>query len=178
MRHSKGYFADFAVIEYGGKVARDIMARPKIKDQIMNSPASFYDYVIEDAQRPDQIAYLYYDDPQLVWLIFLANNILDPYYDWPLPQNQFGDFLISKYGTIAAAQAKILHYKHNTKGTLITKETYDLNATFGKIVAGQYTAVYAYDHEMELNESKRKIKLIDARLANKAKSLLREVMIG
>ena len=51
----------------------------------------------------------YYDDPQLVWLIFLANNILDPYYDWPLPQNQFGDFLISKYGTIAAAQAKILH---------------------------------------------------------------------
>ena len=51
MRHSKGYFADFPVIEYGGKVARDIMARPKIKDQIMNSPASFYDYVIEDGQR-------------------------------------------------------------------------------------------------------------------------------
>ena len=75
MRHSKGYFADFPVIEYGGKVARDIMARPKIKDQIMNSPASFYDYVIEDGQRPDQIAYLYYDDPQLVWLIFLANNL-------------------------------------------------------------------------------------------------------
>ena len=178
MRFTKGYFADFPLIEYGGKIARNIMSRPKVKEQLMNNPVAFYDYVIEDGQRPDQIAYLYYDDPQLVWLIFLANNIVDPYYDWPLTQNQFADFLISKYGTVAAAQAKILHYKHNTKGTIITKETFDLNATFGKIVAGQYSPVYAYDHEMDLNEGKRKIKLIDARLANKAKSLLREVMIG
>ena len=178
MRYTKGYFADFPVIEYGGKIARNIIARPGIKDQLMNSPTAFYDYVVEDGQRPDQIAYLYYDDPQLVWLIFLANNIVDPYYDWPLTQNQFGDFLISKYGTVAAAQAKILHYKHKTKGTLITKETYDLNATFGKIVAGQYSPVYAYDYENDLNEAKRTIKLIDARLANKAKNLLREIMIG
>ena len=114
----------------------------------------------------------------MVWLIFLANNIVDPYYEWPLTQQMFEDFLISKYGTVAAAQAKILHYKHNTKGTIITKETFDLNSTFGKIVAGQYTAVYAYDYEDDLNESKRQIKLVDKRFAASARTLLREVMIG
>ena len=64
------------------------------------------------------------------------------------------------------------------KGTIITKETFDLNATFGKIVAGQYTAVYAYDYEDDLNESKRQIKLIDKSLANGAKEALRNIMIG
>ena len=173
-----GYFKDFPKVEYQGKIARNLISRPKIKDQILGNPDSFYEYIISDDLRPDQVSYLYYDDPHLVWLIFLANNIVDPYYEWPLTQHMFEDFLISKYGTVAAAQAKILHYKHNTKGTIITKETFDLNATFGKIVAGQYTAVYAYDYEDELNEAKRKIKLVDKRFAASARSLLREVMIG
>ena len=178
MKFKKSYFNDFPQIEYQGKIARNLMSRPKIKDQLLGNPNAFYDYVIKDDLRPDQLSYLYYDDPHLVWLIFLANNIVDPYYDWPLNQNQFEDFLISKYGTVAAAQAKILHYKHNVKGTIITKETFDLNATFGKIVAGQYTAVYAYDYEDDLNESKRQIKLIDKSLANGAKEALRNIMIG
>ena len=118
-----GYFKDFPKVEYQGKIARNLISRPKIKDQILGNPTSFYDYVITDDLRPDQVSYLYYDDPQYVWLIFLANNIVDPYYEWPLNQNNFESFLISKYGTVAAAQAKILHYKHNTKGTIITKET-------------------------------------------------------
>ena len=91
----------------------------------------------------------------------------------------FEDFLISKYGTVAAAQAKILHYKHNTKGTIITKETKDLAGTFQtSYSASNYSPVYAYDYEDELNEAKRNIKLIDAGLANHAKQLLREIMIG
>ena len=178
MRFGIGYFSDFPQVEYGTKIARNLMSRPKIKESLLGNPNAFYDYVVEDGMRPDQIAHLYYDDSQLVWLIFLANNIVDPYYDWPLPQTQFGKFLISKYGSIAAAQALIKHYKHNTKGTIITKETYDLNGTYSNIVAGQYTAVYAYDFENDLNESKRQIKLIDSRLANKAKAMLREIMIG
>ena len=89
------------------------------------------------------------------------------------------DFLISKYGTVAAAQAKILHYKHNTKGTIITKETKDLASTFQtSYSASNYSPVYAYDYEDELNEAKRNIKLIDAGLANQAKQLLREIMTG
>ena len=177
-RVKPGYFSDFQSIEYQGKIAKNLMQRPQIKTQILGNPNTFYDFTVKEDLRPDQVAYLYYDDTNLVWLVFLANNIVDPYYQWPLTQHQFEDYLISKYGTVDIAKARILHYKHKTKKTKITKETYDLNSTFSYIVAGDYSPVYAYDYEDELNEAKRNIKLVDRRLANKAKTLLRDVMIG
>ena len=178
-RVKPGYFSDFAAIEYQGKIAKNLMQRPEIKKQILGDPNTFYDFTVKEDLRPDQVAYLYYDDPNLVWLVFLANNIVDPYYGWPLTQHQLEDFIISKYGTVDIAKAKILHYKHKTKGTIITKESKDLASTFQtSYSASDYSPVYAYDYEDELNEAKRNIKLVDRRLANKARTLLRDVMIG
>ena len=48
--------------------------------------------------------------------------------------------------------------------------------SFNNINEAGYAPVYAYDYEDELNEAKRKIKLIDSSLASAAKQLLREVM--
>tara|TARA_B100001113_G_C21114992_1_gene624960 strand:+ start:1135 stop:1671 length:537 start_codon:yes stop_codon:yes gene_type:complete len=172
----QGYFSDFPTVEYQGKIARNIISRPKIKDHIIGQPTNFYDYTIEDGMRPDQVASYYYGSSEFVWLIFLANEIVDPFYSWPLTQNQLNDFLRDKYGSISAAQALILHYKHNTKGHIISKDTYDLGS-ISNIVAGQYSPVYAYNHEIEKNEAKRDIKLIDKRLASTAFAKLKEVMI-
>lgn len=173
----KGYFNNLPTIEYGTKVARNLITRPKIKEFILGNPNVIYDYVIKDGERPDIIANAYYGDSNFVWLIFLANNIVDPYYDWPLTQEQFKDFIIDKYGSVETAKSTIKHYKHKTKGTLITKETYDLNATMLKIVASDYESVDVYKFEDEANEAKRSIKLIDARLATSAFAKLREAMI-
>lgn len=173
----KGYFNNLPTIEYGTKVARNLITRPKIKEFILGNPNVIYDYVIKDGERPDIIANAYYGDSNFVWLIFLANNIVDPYYDWPLTQEQFKDFIIDKYGSVETAKSTIKHYKHKTKGTLITKETYDLNATMLKIVASDYQSVDVYKFEDEANEAKRSIKLIDARLATSAFAKLREAMI-
>jgi hypothetical protein len=173
----KGYFNNLPTIEYGTKVARNLITRPKIKEFILGNPNVIYDYVIKDGERPDIIANAYYGDSNFVWLIFLANNIVDPYYDWPLTQEQFKDFIIDKYGSVETAKSTIKHYKHKTKGTLITKETYDLNATMLKIVASDYQSIDVYKFEDEANEAKRSIKLIDARLATSAFAKLREAMI-
>jgi hypothetical protein len=173
----KGYFNNLPTIEYGTKVARNLITRPKIKEFILGNPNVIYDYVIKDGERPDIIANAYYGDSNFVWLIFLANNIVDPYYDWPLTQEQFKDFIIDKYGSVETAKSTIKHYKHKTKGTLITKETYELNATMLKIVASDYQSIDVYKFEDEANEAKRSIKLIDARLATSAFAKLREAMI-
>lgn len=173
----KGYFNNLPTIEYGTKVARNLITRPKIKEFILGNPNVIYDYVIKDGERPDVIANAYYGDSNFVWLIFLANNIVDPYYDWPLTQEQFKDFIIDKYGSVETAKNTIKHYKHKTKGTLITKETYDLNATMLKIIASDYQSVDVYKFEDDANEAKRSIKLIDARLATTAFAKLREAMI-
>ena len=187
---TKAYFRHFPIIQYGTKIARNIIARPRLKEQILNNPLSFYDYVIEHDQRPDQVASNYYEDPELVWLIFLANDIVDPYYQWPLTQSQFYDHLKEKYGSLEEAKSKILHYKQvdsngNATGTKISKETYDLHiagtvATLAGVTkavsVSNYKPVYAYDYEDEVNEAKRTIRLVDYRLSEKAANILRKAM--
>lgn len=193
-RASRGYFSDFPQIEYQAKIARSIMARPRIASSLLSNPAAIYSYTVNNDLRPDQVAHLYYGDSELLWLIFLANNIVDPYYGWPLTQNTFQDFIISKYGSIATAKSTIKHYRYQEKDKatderwktkeIITKETYDLNGTFGTLrnitnaQLQRYQAVTAFIYEEELNESKRVIKVIDRRLAGNAKQILRETMIG
>lgn len=181
----RSYFSNIPSIEYGTKVARNLLARPIIKQKILNNPNIIYDYAVKDGQRPDQIADAYYGDVNYVWLIFLANNIVDPYYDWPLTENQLKDFIKDKYGSLEAAQdstvtTNIVYYKHKTKGTIISKDTYDSGAyTWSKLYGNQanYTAVRQYEYELEANEAKREIKLVDARVASKAFDVLREAMI-
>ena len=196
-RASRGYFSDFPQIEYQAKIARSIMARPRIASSLLSNPAAIYSYTVNNDLRPDQVAHLYYGDSELLWLIFLANNIVDPYYGWPLTQNTFQDFLISKYGSIATAKTTIKHYRYQEKDKetdenwqtkeIVTKETYELDSTFGSLrdipedelnKIKRYQAVTAFIYEEELNESKRVIKVIDRRLAGNAKQILRETMIG
>jgi len=187
---SRGYFTNFPTIEYADKVARNLIARPKVKEFVLNNPTSIYDYVIKDGERPDTIANDYYGNPNFAWLVMLANDMTDPYYDWPLDQRAFVKFIISKYGTVAAAKAQILHYKrtytaNEIKGNpalegkkfIISKETFDNNMFPVGTEGSNYVPVYAYNHEDEKNEAKRTIKLIDRRLASEAFTKLREAMI-
>jgi hypothetical protein len=96
------YFKNFANITYGNKKAKNIMARPKIVDDVLSNTEAFYDYIIPEGFRAEQVADLYYDNPEYVWLIYLCNNIVDPYYDWPLTQTEFDQYLTDKYGSIEA----------------------------------------------------------------------------
>jgi hypothetical protein len=193
------YFNNFPNIEYRDNQAKNIIARPRILLDVFTQASAFYDYVIDTDMRADQVAFHYYDDPSMVWLIYLANDIVDPYHDWPLTQDQLNKLLEHKYGVtntsvntptnglpaggyksgIELAKTTVIHYRHNTDGRILSKSTFDLNGTFNTVTnPSDYTAVTAYLYEHELNESKRKIKLIDKQYADQIKDQLRDVMSG
>jgi hypothetical protein len=67
-------------------------------------------------ERPDQFSYRYYKDPYQSWLIYLANKIVDPYYEWYLSDTEFIDYIEKKYGSLYTAQTKIKNYKNNWIG--------------------------------------------------------------
>lgn len=166
------------------KYVTDILSRVKILDSIKLNTLVYYFYDIQDGDTPEIIASKYYDNPNRHWIILMTNDIVDPIYDWPLSSSNFDSFIVSKYGSYANATTTIHHYeKIITKQDSVTNTvttnryvidldtytnmsamdvaTYNLKDGNTVTVTTTKDIVYAYDFEYELNESKRRIKIID-----------------
>lgn len=107
------YFEKFPIVTYNGYSVRNIMSRVKPLDKIVNEPNVYYNYQLENSPRADNIAYDVYQDPYTSWLIYLVNNVIDPYYDWNLGQYEFQQFILKKYGDYANAQGRVAYWSNN-----------------------------------------------------------------
>ena len=179
-------FRSFPKVNYSLKknknfeLLTNITLRFKVRDIIKNRTAIYFDYVVKDSDRPDIIASKYYDDPTLDWIIFLVNDIVDPYYDWPLNDESFDIYMRTLYGSTAEAKWTVFEYRKiinnqsvRFDGKIIPKRTVvvDLN-TYNSLPATDREQISAYDYYFEQNVEKRKIKILDKQFVS---SLVREV---
>lgn len=111
------YFTFFPITEYNSQKAVDITKKAVLKNNILKNPYLFYPYEISDNERADQFANRYYEDQYKAWIVYLSNNIIDPYYEWYLSQDEFLRFIAKKYGSVNLAVAKIKHYINNWENT-------------------------------------------------------------
>ena len=172
------FFVHYPQISYdisGTKPAKvktviNLMERAKIKNVVMDDIIAYFPYSIKENQRPDHVSVEIYGDVKYTWLIFLINGITDPIYDWPLGTREFGAYIKDKYGSLTIAKNSIHQYEQilrtrvEATGTteaipeariIIDETTYDtLDSDARKIK-------YCYDWEVDRNEAKRDIKLID-----------------
>jgi hypothetical protein len=107
------YFENFPIVQYSNNSVVDITKRVVVLESVSKNPFAFYPYELDVFERPDQFSYRYYQDPYQSWLIYLANKITDPYYEWYLSDGEFNDFIQQKYGSIYLAQTKIKNYRNN-----------------------------------------------------------------
>lgn len=107
------YFGSFPTILYSNTSVADISRRIKIVDRGKNSPFYFHPYDITTHLRSDQIAEYYYDNSFLDWLIYVSNDIVDPYYDWYLSEEQLDQLIRSKYGSVETSKRKIKYFVNN-----------------------------------------------------------------
>lgn len=148
---------------------RNIMLKAHILDDVLSQYDVFYPYIVTEGERADIIAADYYNDARYAWLVYMSNNMKDPYYSWPLDYKNLISFMIKKYGSIPTAQSTIAHYKYIGLGESqeeidriswkMSQESYDL---LEPPVNNGWSPVYAFDHEVDLNEEKRNIVLIDS----------------
>ena len=142
----------------------NIFVRQKLTQLAREKAFIYYPYVIEDGERPDTLAHEYYGDVKYTWVIFFANDIVDPYFEWPLSTKEMNNFITKKYDSIAEAMSTIHSYNRILRETTsykkevlleIDETTYDsLDPTLRKTVS-------KYEYEIEKNEAKRSIDLID-----------------
>ena len=157
------------------KRAINIMLRTKLKNSILDDVVAYYPYTIPEAERPDVTAFKGYGDVKYTWLIFLINDIQDPIYDWPLNTRELGNYIKNKYGSLSTAKNTIHHYEQTVrerkdatsttdpvlKATIVVDKT-----TYDNLAAGSRRVVYYYDWEIERNEDKRNIKMVDPMYAS------------
>ena len=107
------FFKKFPVINYANKNAINLLSRVTMSKLALSTTQVYYDYTIPDGTRSDNLSFNYYDNPDYVWLIGLTNKIVDPYYDFPISDDNINTLVIKKYGSIAKANEKILYFQNN-----------------------------------------------------------------
>lgn len=106
------YFSKFPLVSYNGSNVIDITRKVVIANTSLSNPNIFYPLTLNAGQRSDQVSRKYYGDPYEEWIIWLSNQIIDPY-QWYMNSTQFSDFINQKYGSIPLAQQKVKYYQNN-----------------------------------------------------------------
>src|SRR6476646_7545221 len=101
----ENYFNKFPQIVYNNKITRNITERVTLPVETRSIPQAFYPFQLGNGLRSDSVAYSYYSDPTIDWLIWLTNGITDPFYDWYLYPDEFNNMLQAKYGNEGETQS-------------------------------------------------------------------------
>ena len=153
------YFQNFPAIYYeyeigGKKVLRtvtDITQNIRVVSSILDSITLYDEYDIMDGETPEIISNKIYGSPLYHWTIMIANRRFNYLEDWPMPTDQLETYIKDKYGD----QMYATRYYVNSNGHIV-------NST-----EPMATPVSNYDHEQQLNEGKRRIKIVSPNLLNR-----------
>ena len=167
---------------------KNLFKRAKIRTDINNAITAFDYYQILDNQRPEVVASSLYGDPELDWVILITNNITNVRDQWPLCNNDLCNYMIDKYDT-EEALSNIHHYE-----TTEVKDEYDrLVVPSGLQVDSNFTVTYTkfdntlstispvkqvtnYEYETNINEEKRKIRVLKPAYLSVVITDLRNIM--
>ena len=112
------------------KVAKNIFRRFKINDSALDTAMYFRKLTVTDADRPDVISQKVYGTSDYDWVILMSNNVINPYFDWPMSQPVLDDYINQKYD----APYEIKHYEtrevKNSAGATVLPEGQIVDESF------------------------------------------------
>ena len=154
------YFANFPVIpydsvgDYNFKIVTNLLKRVVVRSKVKANTSLYDTYDVKEGETPEILADKLYGDPELHWVILLFNDITDVYHQWPQNQNQFLACINDKYSNVDATH----HYEiSQTSGDTTIKVDIGTDNTDYPTAS----IVTNYEYEEDLQDKKRKIKLLD-----------------
>jgi len=188
---SRSYFRQLPDFDYVSRLpdakigdyyrVKNLFKKGKLRDDIFQNLAIFEKYQIKGDDRPDNVAYEFYQDSTLDWIVLLSNNIINIQTEWPLPQNDFDRYLVDKYGDYETLYSGVHHYEttevKNSAGITIVpagltvQSPYPINffddATYRQVFnANIAVPVTNYEYEEKIENEKRNIFLLKPRYLN------------
>ena len=152
-------------------IIKNIFRRAIMREDIFNSVTTFDYYNIQENMRPDTVARVIYDDPDLDWVVLITNNITNVRDQWPLSNNDLHEMMLDKYGSYEALE-NVHHYETTAildednrtvlpEGLEVDKDfQYSYYGTNSTITTNPVVPVTNYQYESKRNDEKRKIVLL------------------
>ena len=194
------YFSQLPDFEYVSRLpdskisdynpVKNFFMRGKLREDIFQNVAVFTKYEVKGDDRPDNVAFEFYGDANLDWLVLTCNNIINVYDEWPMSQFNFENYLLDKYDTYENINATH-HFEttevKNSKGVVIVPAGLEVDSNYSisfydeqiegmTIVSSPVTEITNYHYEERLQQDKRNIFLLKARFLNVVKDDLEEMM--
>ena len=152
------YFSKVPDLEYVSRLpdakisdyitVKNLFKKGTLREDIFQNLALFTKYQIKGEDRPDNVAFDFYGNEKLDWLVIHCNNIINIYTEWPLPQRDFDRYLLDKYETYDNLYNGIHHYEtvevKNSQGVvMLEKEKQvpsDFSITYYDSALGQHAS--------------------------------------
>lgn len=154
---------------------KNLFKKGKIREDIFENLAFFTKYKIVGDDRPDNVAFEVYEDSKLDWIILLSNNVLNIQSEWLLPQQQFDNYVLGKYGDYDTLYNGIHHHEtveeKNSQGVTIVPAGLEVKSNYSVsyydyFIDSQVTKnnlvvpITNYEYEEKLENNKRNIFLL------------------
>ena len=168
--------------------AKNLFRRIKLRSISTEQLANFQFYNVINGERPDQVAFKFYDDPSLDWVVLLTNNIINVQTEWPMDNKSFERYLEDKYGdtlydVVEYASKEI----RNASGEIIlqrgVKIPADYSFTYFDIGSNQYEtvvdislAVTNYIKEVKIQNERRAIRILRKEYIDELERELEELL--
>ena len=155
------YFTYFPKMYYDAvgnnnpKLVTNILKRVKVRDGIKNDVSLFDKYQVKFGESPEIVSYRLYDTVDYYWTILLMNNIRDRFYEWPLSEQQFEEYVNAKYTNPLGIHHYEVAQSSGPTSSLDNSHLITVNSD-----ASGASAVSNRTYEDRINENKRLIKIL------------------
>ena len=173
------YFSHFPKVSYdvrgddNPQQMINITNRVRFRDYMKTNFVTYDFYDVKSGETPEYIANEFYGDPELHWVVLLANDIIDYYNEWPMTVPQFETYVKSKYDNVDG----IHHYEYTQESGDTTFKIELPNDSATTQPAGSLP-VTNYQYEENLQEQRRRIRLIQPRFIGQIKKEFKNRMNG
>lgn len=181
-------FKHFPLVTYDDKIIRDFTRHVSFLSDLENNPYVYLPYTLEDGDRPEDISFHYYGTVEYTPYVLMANGVVDPYLDWLMTDEQLNNHIVKKYQTRSNKKGNdIIRWAMNRtrfdnivffyKGDMFKhvdtyidefvptehqKAHYETPEQVDYVAwASDWEPLRIYDMEVQKNEDKRTINLVD-----------------
>ena len=142
------------------KLLPNILRRVKLRAGVRSGTFMFDNYDVKDGEKPEDVAFKWFGDPEYHWVILMTNNITDRYYQWPLTQPQFQEYIKDKYGS--GNEDAVHHYENTQASGPTTSRDYSHMVECNSDETNP-TIISNRDYEQRKQDEYRQIRLLDNR---------------